>query len=122
RRPRPLSGTGLAAGAIHRPGGAVARRARAPLPERRDGRRRDRQSARLAATNARGGPCRDLRGMSAVAAALAESMPALVANGAEALRVLYLSDVYFPRVNGVSTSIDSFRHELARLGHEVTVA
>ncbi|HXT51377.1 MAG TPA: glycosyltransferase [Thermoanaerobaculia bacterium] len=60
--------------------------------------------------------------MSAVAAALAESMPALVANGAEALRVLYLSDVYFPRVNGVSTSIDSFRHELARLGHEVTVA
>jgi len=37
------------------------------------------------------------------------------------LRILYLSDVYFPRVNGVSTSIDSFRHDLARLGHEVTV-
>jgi 1,2-diacylglycerol 3-alpha-glucosyltransferase len=29
-----------------------------------------------------------------------------------------LSDVYFPRVNGVSTSIHTFRNQLARLGHE----
>ena len=29
-----------------------------------------------------------------------------------------LSDVYFPRVNGVSTSIQTFRNQLARLGHE----
>ena len=35
------------------------------------------------------------------------------------MRILYLSDVYFPRVNGVSTSIDSFRDELVNAGHEV---
>lgn len=29
-----------------------------------------------------------------------------------------LSDVYFPRVNGVSTSISTFRDSLAELGHE----
>jgi glycosyltransferase involved in cell wall biosynthesis len=29
-----------------------------------------------------------------------------------------LSDVYFPRVNGVSTSIHTFRNQLAQLGHE----
>lgn len=29
-----------------------------------------------------------------------------------------LSDVYFPRVNGVSTSIKTFRDDLRRLGHE----
>jgi 1,2-diacylglycerol 3-alpha-glucosyltransferase len=29
-----------------------------------------------------------------------------------------ISDVYFPRVNGVSTSIQTFRRQLARLGHE----
>jgi glycosyltransferase involved in cell wall biosynthesis len=32
-----------------------------------------------------------------------------------------LSDVYFPRVNGVSTSIKTFHKELTGLGHEVTV-
>ena len=32
------------------------------------------------------------------------------------LRVLMLSDVYFPRVNGVSTSISTFRHDLELLG------
>jgi 1,2-diacylglycerol 3-alpha-glucosyltransferase len=37
------------------------------------------------------------------------------------LRVLYLSDVYFPRVNGVSTSIQTFRRELAGLGHSTTL-
>ena len=38
-----------------------------------------------------------------------------------ALRILYISDVYFPRVNGVSTSIRTFRRELQALGHEVTL-
>ncbi len=37
------------------------------------------------------------------------------------MRILYLSDVYFPRVNGVSTSIRTFRHELQALGHEITL-
>jgi glycosyltransferase involved in cell wall biosynthesis len=33
-------------------------------------------------------------------------------------RVLMISDVYFPRVNGVSTSIQTFRRDLAALGCE----
>jgi glycosyltransferase involved in cell wall biosynthesis len=37
------------------------------------------------------------------------------------VRILYVSDVYFPRVNGVSTSIQTFRGELARLGHASTL-
>jgi glycosyltransferase involved in cell wall biosynthesis len=37
------------------------------------------------------------------------------------VRILYVSDVYFPRVNGVSTSIQTFRTELARLGHATTL-
>lgn len=37
------------------------------------------------------------------------------------MKILMLSDVYFPRVNGVSTSIQTFRGELQRLGHEVWV-
>ncbi len=37
------------------------------------------------------------------------------------MRILYVSDVYFPRVNGVSTSIRTFRRELQALGHEVVV-
>lgn len=37
------------------------------------------------------------------------------------MRVLMISDVYFPRVNGVSTSIRTFRRELLGLGHEVTL-
>jgi len=32
-----------------------------------------------------------------------------------------ISDVYFPRVNGVSTSIQTFRRQLAALGHEVVL-
>jgi len=32
-----------------------------------------------------------------------------------------VSDVYFPRVNGVSTSIQTFRQELTRQGHKVTL-
>lgn len=35
------------------------------------------------------------------------------------MKILMISDVYFPRVNGVSTSIQTFRRELARLGHQV---
>jgi len=34
------------------------------------------------------------------------------------LRVLFISDVYFPRVNGVSTSIRTFRQDLAAHGIE----
>jgi glycosyltransferase involved in cell wall biosynthesis len=32
-----------------------------------------------------------------------------------------ISDVYFPRINGVSTSIQTFRSELKAQGHEVTL-
>jgi glycosyltransferase involved in cell wall biosynthesis len=37
------------------------------------------------------------------------------------MRILYVSDVYFPRVNGVSTSIQTFRRELGRRGHETVL-
>jgi 1,2-diacylglycerol 3-alpha-glucosyltransferase len=37
------------------------------------------------------------------------------------MRILMISDVYFPRVNGVSTSIRTFRRELQALGHQVTL-
>jgi 1,2-diacylglycerol 3-alpha-glucosyltransferase len=35
------------------------------------------------------------------------------------MRILKISDVFFPRVNGVSTSIETFRRDLTALGHEV---
>jgi len=35
------------------------------------------------------------------------------------MRILMISDVYFPRVNGVSTSIQTFRRALDALGHRV---
>lgn len=35
------------------------------------------------------------------------------------MKILFISDVYFPRINGVSTSIEIFRHELRALGHTV---
>ncbi|TAJ75809.1 MAG: glycosyltransferase family 4 protein [Gallionellaceae bacterium] len=35
------------------------------------------------------------------------------------MKILFISDVYFPRINGVSTSIETFRHELTALGHTV---
>ncbi|TVP46709.1 MAG: glycosyltransferase family 4 protein [Halomonas sp.] len=38
-----------------------------------------------------------------------------------AMKILMISDVYFPRVNGVSTSIASFRGALERQGHSVTL-
>ena len=37
------------------------------------------------------------------------------------MNILILSDVYFPRVNGVSTSIRTFARELRRLGHGVAI-
>jgi glycosyltransferase involved in cell wall biosynthesis len=37
------------------------------------------------------------------------------------MRILMTTDVYFPRVNGVSTSIRTFRRELIALGHRVTL-
>ena len=35
------------------------------------------------------------------------------------MKILFISDVYFPRINGVSTSIETFRREFRRLGHTV---
>lgn len=35
------------------------------------------------------------------------------------MRILMLSDVYFPRINGVSTSIQTFRRDLGAMGHTV---
>lgn len=37
------------------------------------------------------------------------------------MRILMVSDVYFPRVNGVSTSIQVFRQALQAAGHQVTL-
>ena len=37
------------------------------------------------------------------------------------MNLLMLSDVYFPRVNGVSTSIRTFAESLSRMGHQVTI-
>jgi len=37
------------------------------------------------------------------------------------MRVLFISDVYFPRVNGVSTSIATFRADLAACGVDTTL-
>ncbi len=37
------------------------------------------------------------------------------------MRILMISDVYFPRVNGVSTSILTYRRELLAQGHEVVL-
>ncbi len=37
------------------------------------------------------------------------------------MRVLFVSDVYFPRVNGVSTSIRTFRADLEQLGVQTTL-
>ena len=37
------------------------------------------------------------------------------------MRVLMISDVYFPRVNGVSTSIQTFARQFTALGHSVTL-
>lgn len=39
----------------------------------------------------------------------------------QGMNLLMLSDVYFPRVNGVSTSIRTFAEALSQLGHKVTL-
>lgn len=41
--------------------------------------------------------------------------------GGRALHVLMISDVYFPRINGVSTSIQTFRRTLVEAGHRVSL-
>jgi len=41
--------------------------------------------------------------------------------GSVCMKILMISDVYFPRINGVSTSIQSFRRALSRQGHGVTL-
>ncbi|MDZ7803999.1 glycosyltransferase [Thiohalophilus sp.] len=35
------------------------------------------------------------------------------------MRIVMVSDVYFPRINGVSTSIQTFRDSLQALGHDI---
>ena len=35
------------------------------------------------------------------------------------MKILFISDVYFPRVNGVSTSIRTFVEQMQHLGHVV---
>ncbi len=37
------------------------------------------------------------------------------------MRILMISDVYFPRINGVSTSIQTFRRAFQSNGHDVTL-
>lgn len=37
------------------------------------------------------------------------------------MHILMISDVFFPRISGVSTSIATFRRQLTRAGHRVTV-
>lgn len=39
----------------------------------------------------------------------------------ETMHILMISDVYFPRVNGVSTSIMTYTQALRNLGHKVTI-
>lgn len=37
------------------------------------------------------------------------------------MRVVYATDNYWPRVSGMATSIDTFKHELEQMGHEVHI-
>ena len=37
------------------------------------------------------------------------------------MRILLVSDVDFPRFNGISTSIQAFAHQFLALSHEVTL-
>lgn len=37
------------------------------------------------------------------------------------MKILFISDVYFPRINGVSTSIRTFVEQMQGLGHEVNL-
>lgn len=42
-----------------------------------------------------------------------------ISSSIKPLKVLFISDVYFPRINGVSTSINTFVKQMQGLGHEV---
>jgi glycosyltransferase involved in cell wall biosynthesis len=44
-----------------------------------------------------------------------------VAHEGSTMHILMISDVYFPRINGVSTSIQTFRRNLVDMGHKVTL-
>ena len=37
------------------------------------------------------------------------------------MNILQISDVFYPRINGVSTSIQTFKEEFKKLGHEVSL-
>jgi glycosyltransferase involved in cell wall biosynthesis len=37
------------------------------------------------------------------------------------MKIVIFTDAYWPRVNGVTVSIDSFSHALGRLGHEIMI-
>ena len=37
------------------------------------------------------------------------------------MNILMISDVYFPRINGVSTSIQTFKNKFEQLGHQVSL-
>ena len=54
-------------------------------------------------------------------AALADSLRQQIRHIVSGMNILMLSDVYFPRVNGVSSSIRTFARELERLGHSVCI-
>lgn len=54
-------------------------------------------------------------------AALADSLRQKIRHIVAGMNILMLSDVYFPRVNGVSSSICTFSRELQRLGHSVCI-
>lgn len=45
----------------------------------------------------------------------------MASSAADRLRVLFISDVYFPRVNGVSTSVRTFRQDLGACDVETTL-
>ncbi len=42
-----------------------------------------------------------------------------ISSSIKPLKILFISDVYFPRINGVSTSINTFVRQMQSLGHEV---
>ena len=43
----------------------------------------------------------------------------ILSNSMKPLKILFISDVYFPRINGVSTSINTFVRQMQSLGHIV---
>jgi 1,2-diacylglycerol 3-alpha-glucosyltransferase len=49
------------------------------------------------------------------------ALPNLISNCRQKMKILMVSDVFFPRINGVSTSIETFRRELEAMGDSVTL-